>query len=547
MSAGRAHALEPPAAELIEEAVHLLRRAPVGWFALYLVGVGPFIIALLFFWAWVTWARPPTEEIAWAALGLVPLFLWMKAIQSECCARLLALCLDAPPVAWQWGRLARLLIAQARIQTWASVLLGPALLAVFPFAWVFAYGQSATVIGEGKNLHHETAAQAKLWPFQNFLGLTLIGALGACLTLNLAACFYLVPWFGNRVLGVENIFNLGGWSLLNTTSVASVIALGWAASDPLVKAFYVLRVFHGRSLRSGEDLRTELKRIRRAPAFAAVCLALLLAGTAVPLSAGTAPAAAAAQPGAVRPEELDRAVDSVLARAEYGWRMHPLPEPEDAGAKDGAFVRFVRAGLRLLGGVLRSIFEAVRAIAEWIRRHFGRPDAATGEAAGSTAVTLVRALLYVFIAVAVIALGWLAWLVAERSMAARRLPAVVAAVALKPDLASEELQAAHLPADGWLALAREQMARRDWRLAQRALYMALLASLASQGLLSLARFKTNLDYERELRRRALSRGDIPARFAERRREFEDAWYGRAVPAEERVRGWLAEFEPPAAR
>jgi hypothetical protein len=543
MSAGRAHALEPPGAELVEEAVQLLRRAPAGWFALHLVGVGPFVIALLFFWAWVTWARPPAEETAWAALGLVPLFLWMKAIQSECCARLLALCLDSPPEPWSWGRLGRLLVAQARIQTWASVILGPALLAVFPFAWVYAYGQSATVIGEGERLHDEAVAQAKLWPFQNLLGLTLIAAVAACLTINLAACFYVIPWICNRVLGLENIFNLGGWSLLNTTTVALVIALGWAATDPIIKAFYVLRVFHGRSRRTGEDLRIELKRARRAPAFAAVCLALLLAGAAVPLAAEPAPAARAA---AVQPAELDRAVDSVLARAEYGWRMRPLPSTEEASAKDGAFVRFVRAGLRLLGSVMRSILEAIRAFAEWLRRHFGRPDAATAEANGSTAVTLVRALLYVFIAVAVVALGWLAWLVAERSLTAKRPPAVVAAVALRPDLGSEELQAAHLPAEGWLALAREQVARRDWRLAQRALYMALLASLAAEGLLSLARFKTNLDYERELRRRALSRGEVPARFATRRREFEDAWYGRAIPPEESVRGWLAEFEPPAA-
>ncbi len=542
MSAGRAHALEPPAVELVEEAVHLLRRAPAGWFALYLVGVGPFVVALLFFWAWVTWARPPSEEIAWAALGLVPLFLWMKTIQSECCARLLALCLDSPGAPWSWRRLARLLVAQARIQTWVAVILGPALLATFPFGWVFAYGQSATVIGEGEKLHEEAAAQAKLWPFQNLLGLTLIGAVAACLTVNLAACFYVIPWIGNRVLGIENFFNLGGWSLLNTTFLASVLALGWAASDPIIKAFYVLRVFHGRSVRTGEDLRIDLKRARRAPALATVCLALLLAGGAVPLSAESAPAPPTE---AVRPDQLDRAVETVLARAEYGWRMRPLPSTDAAGAKEGAFVRFVRAGLHLVGRIMRSIFEQIRTFVEWVRRHFGNPDAAGDDNAGSTAVVLVRALLYVFIAVAVLALGWLAWLVVGRARTTPRPAAVVAAVALKPDLGSEELQAAHLPADGWLALAREEVARGDWRLAQRALYMALLASLASQGLLSLARFKTNLDYERELRSRALSRGEIPARFATHRREFEDAWYGRAVPPEQSVREWLAEFEPPA--
>jgi hypothetical protein len=124
---------------------------------------------------------------------------------------------------------------------------------------------------------------------------------------------------------------------------------------------------------------------------------------------------------------------------------------------------------------------------------------------------------------------------------------VVAPLAAEPDLASEDLHPDRLPADGWLALAREQAARGQWSLAQRALYLALLASLAAEGLISLARFKTNLDYERELRGRALSRGEVPARFSVRRREFEESWYGRTVPTEDAVRVWLAELEAPPSR
>lgn len=545
MSSGQGRTLEPTAIELVEEAVHLLRRAPAAWYALYLAGSGPFVVGVLFFWAWTTWAHPPTEERAWAALGLVPLFLWMKAVQSECCARLLSLRLDAAPAPFGIRRLARLFLAQARVQSWTAVLLGPALLLVLPFAWVFAFGQSATVLGEEEKLHEEAATQAKLWPAQNFIGLSLIGILGACLTLNLAVAFYMIPWLANRVLGLDNIFNLGGWTMMNTTFVAGVFSLGWIGTDPVVKAFYVTRVFHGRSLRTGEDLRTELRRTRRASARAAVVLALALAGTAASRAATPAPPPPSES---VRPAELDRSIDSVLSRPEYAWRMEPsAPEETPDDAKQGAFTRFVRAGLRFLWSILRTLLGAIRGAIRWILDHFGRSAAETASVAGGTASAFVTLLLYVFAGAAVCALCWLAWLVIRRMRAEAKPAATARPVMVKPDLASEDLQAAQLPADGWLALAREQAARGDWRLAQRALYLALLASLASDGLLSLARFKTNLDYERELRGRALSRAEIPARFTLRRREFEDSWYGKAPPSEEAVRSWMAEFKPPGAR
>jgi hypothetical protein len=543
MNPGRRRSLDPTAVELIEEAVHLLRRAPLGWYALYLAGVGPFVTALLFYWAWVTWARPSGEENVWMALGLVPLFLWMKAIQSEFCGRLLALRLDEAPAPAIGRRLGRVFLAQARIQTWVAVLLGPASLALLPFPWVFAYGQSATVIGEGDFLHEEAAAQARLWPAQNCLGLLLIGSLAACLTLNIAACFYTIPWLCSRVLGIETIFSLHGWSLLNTTFLASVAALGWAASDPLVKAFYVLRVFHGRSLRTGEDLRIELRRTRRVAALAAIGLALALTEAARPLDAAPA---SADRPAAVRPQDLDRAVDTVLSRADYAWRIHTeAPAADDP--HEGWFARFVRTGLRVLGNMLGSLIRAIGSIIDWIMGRFGRPSPGAVDSAGSAAGALAKGLLYVFAALALAALGWLVWLAVGRFRESAPRAAVVTPLAAEPDLASEDLHADRLPPDGWLALAREQAARGEWRLAQRALYLALLASLAAEGLISLARFKTNLDYERELRGRALSRGEVPARFSIRRREFEESWYGRAVPTEDAVRVWLAELEAPPSR
>jgi hypothetical protein len=149
----------------------------------------------------------------------------------------------------------------------------------------------------------------------------------------------------------------------------------------------------------------------------------------------------------------------------------------------------------------------------------------------------------VAIAVVVVVLGyviWLAWRQGRRTATAAAT--VQAAVVAQPDLRDENVQAAQLPADGWLALAHEQMARGDWRLALRALYLGSLARLGSEGLLTLARFKTNQDYERELRRRALNRTALHGWFRGRRHEFEAVWYGRAQPGEAQVRAWLAELE-----
>lgn len=259
--------LEPPALELVEEAVHLLRGAPTATLAIYYAGAVPFVLALLFFWAHATWFQPSAEQVAWGALGLVALFLAMKAAQAEFCARLMSARMQAPAPDWSWRRFARIMAAQTRLQPWALLVSLPASLLTVPLGWVYAYAQNAVVIGEAERLHDDAVEQAKLWPAQNHLGLLLISVLAVGVWVNLGAAFLAIPWLANKLLGIENIFGFSGWWFLNTTFVASVTALTWLAVDPLVKAFYVLRVFHGRARRTGEDVRVELHLARTAGAL----------------------------------------------------------------------------------------------------------------------------------------------------------------------------------------------------------------------------------------------------------------------------------------
>ena len=82
-----------------------------------------------------------------------------------------------------------------------------------------------------------------------------------------------------------------------------------------------------------------------------------------------------------------------------------------------------------------------------------------------------------------------------------------------------------LPEDGWTRMARELLEKGELRLALRAFYLASLAHLAGRNLITLAKFKSNRDYERELQRRAHAFAALLAVFGENVALFDRVWYG----------------------
>jgi hypothetical protein len=63
------------------------------------------------------------------------------------------------------------------------------------------------------------------------------------------------------------------------------------------------------------------------------------------------------------------------------------------------------------------------------------------------------------------------------------------------------------------------------RLALRAFYLASLARLAAGDLITIAKFKSNRDYERELQRRAHAFPEVLSTFAQNVSVFDRVWYG----------------------
>jgi hypothetical protein len=94
-----------------------------------------------------------------------------------------------------------------------------------------------------------------------------------------------------------------------------------------------------------------------------------------------------------------------------------------------------------------------------------------------------------------------------------------------PDLNDEGTKADDLPANRWLSMAEALTTKGELRLAMRALYLATLAYLAEHEMITIEIYKSNREYERELRRRAHEHKELLVIFSESLNLFERAWYG----------------------
>src|SRR5262249_45782910 len=77
----------------------------------------------------------------------------------------------------------------------------------------------------------------------------------------------------------------------------------------------------------------------------------------------------------------------------------------------------------------------------------------------------------------------------------------------------------------WIQLAEESAAKGEFRLALRALYLAALNHLSSREMVSIRRWKSGLDYRRELERRTREIPQISMQFCVINGVFERFWYG----------------------
>jgi hypothetical protein len=494
---------EKGATELVEEAFHLLRQAPVSSLLAYYVGALPFLLAVLFFWTDMAHSGFAAANCAPESLGVAVLYLWMSFWQAVFAHGLRQRLLGSPPAAWTAGRIWRISYLQAFVQSSKLFLLPAALLALLPLAPAFAFYQNAAVLASDaprlRTLLSQSAKQAGFQSRQNWMLVPILLLFALFVFFNLAITLFLIPHLVKMLFGVESTFTRSGVHLLNSTLFATAAGLAWAAVDPLIKAVYVLRCFYGESVTTGDDLKAAIANLRRVATLVCVLLtvcALIPAQSAIP------------------PKDLDRSIDQVIHRPEYAWRM-----PRDAAPKSNPFVENV---VDALGRAVDRLGEWIADALDWLRDLF-REKPLPGDPHGPLRPSpKLRWLLYSLIAVLAVAVG----ILLLRFWRGKRIAKPATATATPAvDVTDDRVDAAKVPEDQWLALAQDFIARGDLRLAVRAFYLASLSYLARHSLVNVQAAKTNRQYETELRRRTRDKTGVARLFSENARVFERAWYG----------------------
>ena len=528
------------ASEIINEAVHLLRASPFRLLPSYYVGTLPFVLGLLFFWADMSRNAFATSYCSTAAFGLAVLFVWMKFWQAIFAARIRALMLGESGLGWSFSRSFRLVVTQTIIQSTGFFVLPFALLLTLPFGWCYAFYQNVSALDRGESRNTKEICriaweQANIWPRQNHVLLAVLFLFSIFVFLNLVIAMISLPYMLKRFFGIETLFTMSGVNVLNTTFIASAFSMTYLCVDPLIKAAYALRCFYGTSLRTGDDLKAELGLLSRTRKILPLILIFLLTSHLSLLTSHFPllpfPSFAAEHPHKVSADELDHAIQRVMEQRKFTWRMPREDIPKEK--KDGPFASFMESLFRAVKEFFRTAGRWIDKISEWIDKLMpGQrpPPESPKRNRMPSAQNLLSALLLIA-GVLLIVFFWQIW----RTRQHAPLDTPDKAVPSEPDLKDEDIRPDELPGNRWLEIAASLAEKGELRLALRAFYLGMLALLADHEMITIARHKSNLDYEKEVIRRARYQQEIPSIFSGAVTFFEQVWYGMYEVSHEELR------------
>ena len=471
MNAGQRREIGKGALQIVDEAVHLLRLAPVSTLAAYYIGALPFVLALLYYWADMSHSATAQEHHAESAFALSLVFLWMKVWQTVFALKLKSQLSASSGVPWSAARIFQISAVLAVIQSTAFIALPIAALATLPLGWVFAFYQSVAVVaGDGtpaaRAVINRAKRQAGLWPKQNHLVLAILLGFSFFVFLNIGLVLFFLPHLFKIFTGVETAFTQSWESILNTTFFAVGCAGTYLCVDPLVRTVYVLRCFYGESIESGADLKAELKAYSASTsALVPALLLVFCAGTS--LQAAEAPPAL---PSPVQPQKLESAIAEVLERREFAWRM-PREEAVKP-AEDGLLKEFFKSIGKTVTRFLDTLWGWGKDLIKWLVEKLSPKESGMEGGGGWSTLRVAAYGLVAALAMVLAVLLWKTW--RKRRWSKETEP--VAAAALPADLKDENVLASHLPEEGWLNLAREMLEKREYRLALRRPFQGTLSS-----------------------------------------------------------------------
>jgi hypothetical protein len=512
--------------DLLEEAFFVLRNIQPLLLLSYLVGTIPFILGLLYFWTDMSRSPFAGARVGQSALGMAFLYIWMKAWHSVFASRLLSNLTGEYPQPFSVLRTFRMVAAQLAVQPFSWILVPIFGITTIGLPWVQAFFHSYSITADGNHTDLRSAMKrawnlSNLWQAQNHVMVFLLLMFTFSIFNGIVIFIISIPFLLNSLFGIETVFTYAGpAALFNSTFIAIAASLTYICVNALIKIAYVLRAFYGQSLRSGADLLAELRVVEftEEKAERSTAKSLVLSSILVLMLFGTANGSQVQNK--IAPDQLDKSIDQIIHQREYQWRLPR--EPQDLKNDQSFVLDFIKGVQDTLARWSAPLVKFFKKVVSWIYdKLFPTSHNPNAEKAPISDQSVWVILL---IAAAVLLLGFLFYRMWRKRQQDEIIVAEEAIMAI-PDLKDESTTADQFPEEGWLSLAREYMERGELRLALRALYLSSLALLSRRGILTITKYKSNREYNRELQRKAQTNRDLLNAFQENLFLFERSWYG----------------------
>jgi hypothetical protein len=467
--------------DLLEESVNLLRGASLDTAVTYLIGAVPLTLGYLFFLADMNRSPYAFDHLPWASLGLALLYVWKNSWQAIFMAKLYQ---QLSPSESRAASPFQAIVVQSTLQPISMIL-------PLPLPWTSAFFRNVALYAAlGRPDAVAAARKQSFYATRQNWGTMAFIALGSLLLLiNVLFMIFELPQLGRSFLGIEGDLARLGNGILNLTTIGVAAAITWMAVDPLLDAVYVLRCFYGESVVTGADLRAALKKI-------AIVIFMITSLHAQPIDRA----------------KLDQAIDQVVHQREFTWRS---PRPEGF-SPEGKWIDWYRDKAKKAQEIREFVWTKIK---QWLK-----PKEEIRGEGNDTAVSKKTMFALITLIVTLIAAGLIVFFLRRTKRPVVQAQAVVASPPI--NLADESLTADRLPESEWLALADEWMEKGDFRMALKAMYLGALNYLSARELVSVRRWKSGLDYRRELARRARSKPELAPVFDRSVAIFEQGWYGR---------------------
>ncbi|HZC34958.1 MAG TPA: hypothetical protein VE242_05065, partial [Chthoniobacterales bacterium] len=274
--------------ELIEEAIHLLRRAPIETYAFFLVGVAPFVLCFFRFCSEMSYSTLAAADLPGFALTLALSYLWMKAMQYLTCRQLVRAYTGEMSDQGNFRRILRSCVHQAAIHPIGLLAKPMAVVAsipgfitflpplMLPASITFSFFQNASVLITGEPGDFEKCWRLSVNRGRATVSLLFLSLfLGIVIFLNLYLTIGILPYLLKALFGIDTFLSRDFRWLISFAYVIGVGLISYFVVDLLIKAIQVIHVCQAEAQTTGKDLQRSLLSLTAVKRATPILLCLL--------------------------------------------------------------------------------------------------------------------------------------------------------------------------------------------------------------------------------------------------------------------------------